>query len=81
VQVSAGVEMRELARSQILRRKLSGLKNPNHNPRTAYIGQKSDKRDDKSLHEVEFPQHSSQHEELVYELELHEHDFQPFDVR
>jgi hypothetical protein len=81
MQVSAGFEMRERARSQVLRRKLSGLKNPNHNPRTAYIGQKSDKRDDKSVLEGELPQHSSQHEELVYDLELHEHDFQPFDVR
>jgi hypothetical protein len=62
--------MRKDVRSVVLERKLSGLKDPNHNLGCADIGEGIDESGD----------HDSPHEKRVYDLELHEHDFQPHDV-
>ena len=50
------------------------MKNPGQNPESVYIGQTSDKSDDRLIG-------GSKHEEQLYEIELYEHDFQPFGFR
>lgn len=68
-------------RSAVLKRKLSGVKNFSHDPRSAEMSDGIAKGDVESPQEVKLHDHVSQREERQYELQLHEHDFQPHDVR
>jgi hypothetical protein len=75
------MQTREDTRSAVLKRKLSGVKNFNHDPRPAEMSQGIAKSDMEPLREVKLHDHVSQREEGQYELQLHEHDFQPHDVK